>query len=42
MPMAAGISGLDKGLAIAAGVLALVVAGGSVYLAFFLYTPPGS
>jgi hypothetical protein len=38
--MAAGMSGMDKGLAIAAGVVALAAAGASAYLAFMVYTPP--
>jgi|SRR5581483_7173388 len=40
MPASAAISGLDKGLAVAAGVVALLAAAASVYLAFFVYTPP--
>jgi hypothetical protein len=34
------LSGLDKGLAIASGVVSLLAAGAAAYLAWFVYTPP--
>jgi hypothetical protein len=37
---APALNGVDKGLAIASGVVSLLAAGAAAYLAFFLYTPP--
>jgi hypothetical protein len=31
---------MDKGLAIASGVVSLLAAGAAAYLAFFVYAPP--
>jgi hypothetical protein len=38
--MAAGLSGLDKGLAITAAIISLAALGTSVYLGFVLQTGP--
>ena len=43
MPMPTGVSGLDKGLAIGAGVMAVLAAAAAAYLAWGgVYTPPPS
>ena len=38
--VATALSGMDKGLAIASGVVSLLAAGAAAYLAWMVYTPP--